>query len=274
MMKKERVAANAADAQAKTPDAASGPATAAAALASCEAVIEYRLPEKLRPNPRNARTHSEKQVHLLAAAIGEFGVFVPVVVDENDVILAGHARVEAAKLLGMVKVPTIRVKHLTPVRKRAFVLADNRLAELAGWDDELLADELGELFSSELDFEVEITGFDTVDIDRLEAATAEQTVEQEVVPEPDRKEPPVSAVATSGSSGPTDFSVAAPWKKNLTAFCSATSMLRWSSAIHRTTFRSTAMSVAWDRSSTPSSRWRPARCRARNSPLSLNHLCG
>jgi DNA methylase/ParB-like nuclease domain len=189
MKKKEGVAINAAKVQATASDAAA----VAEALAPCQAVIEHQSPADLKPNPRNARTHSEKQVQLLAAAVKEFGVFVPVVVDENDVILAGHARLEAAKLLGMAKVPTIRVKHLTPERKRAFVLADNRLAEMAGWDDELLGAELGELSGLELDFDFEITGFDTVDIDRLEARTAEQSVEQEVVPELDRKEPTVSA---------------------------------------------------------------------------------
>ena len=181
---------------------AAGPASITAALKPCQAVIEHRSPEELKPNPRNARTHSGKQVQLLAAAIKEFGVFVPIVVDENDVILAGHARVEAAKLLGMTKVPTIRVKHLTPERKRAFVLTDNRLAELAGWDDELLGAELGELSSLDLDFEIEITGFDTVDIDRLETMTTEEAVEEEVAPEPDRKEPAVSAVGDLWQLGP------------------------------------------------------------------------
>jgi DNA modification methylase len=193
MKKEPGVAANANDAQAKASNGTTD-SDAAAALVPCEAVIEYRSTGKLKPNPRNPRTHSKKQVQLLAAAIKEFGVFVPVVVDENDVILAGHARVDAAKLLGMPKVPTMRVQHLTPDRKRAFALAENRLAELAGWDDELLGAELGELSSSELDFEFEITGFDTVDIDRLEAVTAEESVEPEVVTEPDRQEPAISAL--------------------------------------------------------------------------------
>ena len=193
-MKNEQGAAtNAADPPVASKVAA-GPASITAAMKPCEAVIEYRSPEELKPNRRNARTHSGKQVQLLAAAIKEFAVFVPIVVDENDVILAGHARVEAAKLLGMAKVPTIRVKHLTPERKRAFVLTDNRLAELAGWDDELLGAELGELSSLNLDFEIEITGFDTVHIDRLEGIRTEEAVEEEAAPEPDRKEPAVSAV--------------------------------------------------------------------------------
>ena len=201
MKKEPKIAANATNAQVKVSDVAAG-AGIAAALASCEAVIEYRSPADLKPDSRNARTHSDKQVQLLTAAIKEFGVFVPVVVDENDVILAGHARVEAAKRMGMPKVPTIRVQHLTPERKRAFAIADNRLAELAGWDEDLLRIELGELSSLELDFEFEVTGFDTVDLDRLEALTTEHAAEQEMVPEPDRKAPAVTALGDLWQLGP------------------------------------------------------------------------
>jgi DNA modification methylase len=201
-MKKELgAAANAANAPTKTSDVAAG-AGVTTVLAPCEAAIEYRSGAELKPNPRNPRSHSGKQVQLLAAAIKEFGVFVPVVVDEKDVILAGHARLEAAKLLGMIKVPTIRVQHLTPERKRAFVLADNRLAELAGWDEEMLGAELGELSSLELDFELELTGFDTVDVDRLEAVMPNQAAEPEVAAELDRTEPTVSSLGDLWQLGP------------------------------------------------------------------------
>jgi DNA modification methylase len=193
-VRKEQVAINAAGEQAAAPGASSGAAAVAAALSPCAAVIEHRSAGELKPNPRNARTHSKKQVQLLGAGITEFGFLVPVLVDENDVILAGHGRVEAAKQLGMSKVPTIRVAHLTPERKRAFVLADNRLAQLAGWDDALLGAELDELFGLELDFDIEVTGFDTVDVDRLDGMATEQAVEQEVVAEVDRKEPAISAL--------------------------------------------------------------------------------
>ena len=193
-MKQELGAAtNAAD-YPNVGEIATSPAGIAAVLAPCEAVIEFRVAAELKPDQRNPRTHSDKQIQLLAGAIKEFGVFVPAVVDENEVILAGHARVEAAKLIGMPKVPTIRVKHLTAKRKRAFVLADNRLAELAGWNEELLRLELGELSNLDLDFDFEITGFDTIDLDRLEAMTADQSAKPEVVAGPDRTEPAVSAL--------------------------------------------------------------------------------
>ena len=100
----------------------------------------------------------------------EFGWLVPIVVDEEDTVLAGHGRLRAAPLLNMETVPTIQVKHLTPERKRAFMLADNRLAELAEWDDDLLTIELKELSGLEFDFHFEVTGFETKDLDRLEGA--------------------------------------------------------------------------------------------------------
>src|SRR5580693_604751 len=128
------------------------------ALRPFEAVTEARALADLKVNPRNARTHSSKQIQQIAASIKEFGFLVPMLIDEDDVILAGHGRAEAARLLKMDTVPTIAVRHLTPARKRAFMLADNRLAELAGWNEELLAVELAELASLDLDFDFEVTG--------------------------------------------------------------------------------------------------------------------
>ncbi len=187
-MNKKSIAAS----TAKTTTSATSPTAVAAALKPCAAIIEPRALGELKPNPRNARTHGSKQVELLAAGISQFGFLVPVLIDEEDVILAGHGRVEAAKTLKMETVPTIRVSHLTPDRKRAFVLADNRLAQLAGWDDQLLGAELGELFTLDLDFDVEITGFDTVDFDKLDAAASTPAAQQEVVAEVDRDQPAVS----------------------------------------------------------------------------------
>ncbi len=117
-----------------------------------DAVNSQRQVGELKPDPRNARTHSPKQIQKLAASIKEFGFIVPVLVDAQGTILAGHARVEAAKQLGMDRVPTIRVEHLNEVQKRAYVLADNRLAELAGWDKEILAIELQDLTEIDLGF--------------------------------------------------------------------------------------------------------------------------
>jgi len=127
--------------------------------------IEVRPISELNPNPRNARTHGDQQIGQIAASIAEFGFTVPVLVDENNTILAGHGRVEAAKLLGMTEVPTLRLDHLTAADKRAYVIADNRLAELAGWDRETLRIELETLV--DLDFDVELTGFTTGEVDLL-----------------------------------------------------------------------------------------------------------
>jgi DNA modification methylase len=192
---RKKAATNAANENQPTylPAAATGSSRIIKALKPFEAVIEYRALEELKVNPRNARTHSKKQVQQLAASIREFDFLVPVLVDENDIILAGQGRVEAARLLKMETVPTVAVCHLTPARKRAFTLADNRLAELAGWNEELLAIELQELADLELDFQFEVTGFDTVDLDRLDAPAVEKRRPQEVVAELDRDVSPVSS---------------------------------------------------------------------------------
>ena len=99
--------------------------------------IIYRKISELKPYPRNARTHSRKQIKQIAAAIGEFGFTNPVLIDENDQIIAGHGRVRAAKQLGLAEVPTVQIAHLSTTQKRAYILADNRLAEIAGWDKEI-----------------------------------------------------------------------------------------------------------------------------------------
>jgi ParB-like chromosome segregation protein Spo0J len=99
----------------------------------------------LRPNPRNARTHPRKQLKTLAASIRKFGFNNPVLVDADRMILAGHGRVEAARLVGMTEVPVICLEHLTATQKRAFLIGDNRIAEAAGWDRQTLALELQEL---------------------------------------------------------------------------------------------------------------------------------
>ena len=178
------------------------PVSVTAALAPCAGIVEHRPPGDLKANSRNARTHGSKQIELLAAGITQFGFLVPVLIDEQDVILAGHGRVEAAKTLKMETVPTIRVSHLTPERKRAFVLADNRLAQLAGWDDQLLGIELEELFALDLDFDIEITGFDTVDVDRLDVVASAPGAQHEVVAEVDRKQPAISRLGDLWQLGP------------------------------------------------------------------------
>jgi DNA modification methylase len=127
--------------------------------------IEYSLVRELRPYPNNARTHSKRQIRQIANSIKKFGFCNPVLVDDEKQIIAGHGRVEAAKLLGIDAVPTCRLSHFSDADKRAYILADNRLAEKAGWDKELLAIELQGLL--DLDFEVELTGFEMPEIDLL-----------------------------------------------------------------------------------------------------------
>ena len=136
---------------------------------SFQASIEHLPPTGLRPYVRNARTHSKTQVRQIADSIQRFGFTNPVLISDDDEIIAGHGRVAAAKLLGMETVPTLRLSHLNETERRAYVLADNKLALNAGWDQEILAIELQALV--DLDFDVALTGFSTAEIDlTLDAA--------------------------------------------------------------------------------------------------------
>jgi hypothetical protein len=156
--------------------------------------ITYKDPAQLRPRARNPRTHTAKQIRQIQASIKEFGFINPVLIDGADGIIAGHGRVEASKLAGMSDVPTVRVDHLTPAQIRAYVIADNKLAENAGWDRELLTLELQEL-SVELNFDVTVTGFETAEIDLLIEKMNEDTSDDaEELPEIDRSIPAVTRV--------------------------------------------------------------------------------
>ena len=131
--------------------------------------IALRAPDALKPAERNARTHSRKQLREIARSIQRFGFTNPVLVDEDDRILAGHGRVAAARELGMAAIPVLCIGSLSPSERRAYVLADNKLALNAGWDQDILALELQELI--DMDFEVELTGFSLAEIDlTLDAA--------------------------------------------------------------------------------------------------------
>lgn len=122
-------------------------------------LVENLPLDRLRPWPRNARTHSRKQVKQIADSIQRFGFTNPVLIDGDDHILAGHGRVAAARQLGMPTAPCLRLDHMTAAEKRAYVLADNKLAINAGWDEELLAIELKELMEADIGFDIGITGF-------------------------------------------------------------------------------------------------------------------
>ena len=129
---------------------------------------------QLSANPKNARTHSKHQVRQIAASIREFGFTNPVLIDKNNMVVAGHGRVAAARLLNRSHVPTICLESLSPDQVRAYVLTDNRLAEKAGWDKSILSIELQHLISIEGDFDVTVTGFEVPEIDLLLAEPNDQ----------------------------------------------------------------------------------------------------
>ncbi len=127
--------------------------------------VELCLLERLSPYANNARTHSREQLEQIARSIERFGFTNPVLVGDDLTILAGHGRVAAAKSLGWREVPIIRLSHLNEAERRAYILADNKLAENAGWDQEMLAVELQGL--TDLEFDLELTGFETAEIDLI-----------------------------------------------------------------------------------------------------------
>lgn len=150
--------------------------------------------DALKPYPRNARTHSRKQIGQIADSIHEFGFTNPVLIDENNQIIAGHGRIEAARLLDIDKVPTLRIEHLTDAQKRAYILADNKIAENAGWCPEILAIELEGLLTLEPEFDIEITGFEMAEIDVLIGASEATGDDDDVVPATDPDRPTVSRI--------------------------------------------------------------------------------
>ena len=135
--------------------------------------------DRLRPYEQNPRTHSAEQITKIAASLLEFGWTNPILVDGDSGIIAGHGRILAARELGMTTVPVIELSHLTDAQKRAYIIADNRLALDAGWDEDLLTEELKALDG--LDFDLELTGFD---LDELHILLEDETVEEVAAPEP------------------------------------------------------------------------------------------
>jgi hypothetical protein len=129
---------------------------AAAAIQAAQRIEHWPL-DRLKPYDRNARTHSPEQVAQIAASIQEFGFTNPILVDGKDGIIAGHGRLQAARELAMATVPVVVLDHLTPAQKRAYVLADNKLALNAGWDDAILVDELQALQAD--DFDLSLLGW-------------------------------------------------------------------------------------------------------------------
>lgn len=134
--------------------------------------ITYKKTEDLIPYARNSRTHNESQVAQIAASIKEFGFTNPILLDGKNGIIAGHGRVMAAQKLGETKVPTIELAHLTNHQKRAYIIADNKLALNSGWDNELLALELDDL--KDAGYDIALTGFDFDEVNIEEAEEADK----------------------------------------------------------------------------------------------------
>ena len=153
--------------------------------------VERRSVESLIPYARNARTHSADQVSQIASSIREWGWTVPVLVDESSNIIAGHGRVLAAKKLGLTEIPVMVAEGWTEAQRRAYVLADNKLAENAGWDDDLLKIELKELDG--LSFNLELTGFSLKEINKLIDGIADGETDPNFIPEA-----PGAAVSVEG----------------------------------------------------------------------------
>jgi len=155
-------------------------------------IIENLSPDELQAYGRNPRTHSQKQIRQIADSIRKFGFTNPVLVSDDLEIMAGHGRVKAAIELGLVTIPVVRLSHLDETERRAYVLADNKLALNAGWDKELLALELGALL--DLDFDVSLTGFTTAEVDLALDALRESDDDER---DPEDKVPEVDGPAVT-----------------------------------------------------------------------------
>ena len=138
----------------------------------------------LKPYVNNPRTHSKRQIEQVAASIRTFGWTNPILVSDDLEIIAGHGRLEAARSLGLTEVPVMRLSGMSEAQRKAYVIADNRLAETAGWDEDLLRLEIGALIEMDLEFEIEAIGFETGEIDVLMAGEA-HSADPESLPEPE-----------------------------------------------------------------------------------------
>lgn len=156
----------------------------------------------LKPYANNPRTHSKKQIAQIVKSIETFGWTNPLLVDEDMGLIAGHGRLEAAKQLGLTEVPVLAFAHMSEAQKRAYIIADNKLAENAGWDKGLLAIELQGLMEIDLDFDIEITGFAMGEIDVLLTDQNTDQDSQEVAPAPDTDAPAISQLGDLWMVGP------------------------------------------------------------------------
>jgi len=154
-------------------------------------IIEEVEVTDLTPYANNSRTHSDKQIKQIAASIQLFGFTIPILIDENNMILAGHGRILAAKEIGLDKIPSIRANHLTDSQKRAYIIADNKLTENGGWNQDLLKEEFQFLNDIDLEFDLDITGFEIAEIDlMLDHGLIDE--QDDKLPETDHKSPPIT----------------------------------------------------------------------------------
>ena len=152
--------------------------------------VVYRPIAELHLDPKNPRFHKPRQIRQIASSLKAFGFNVPVLVDTNLKLIAGHGRILACRQLGWTEVPTICLEHLSDAQAKAFMIADNRLSENSVWDAQLLAEQLKELSVLDLDFSLEVTGFEMGEID-LRIQGLEMTAEgvpdpTDALPQPDR----------------------------------------------------------------------------------------
>jgi hypothetical protein len=169
--------------------------SAGAAVPRCNAplqtlLIENLLADSLLLNPKNPRLHSDKQIRQIANSIKAFGFNVPVLVDAGLQVIAGHGRLLASQLFGMTHVPVIRLEHLSEHQRRAFMIADNRLAQNAEWDSRLLGEQFRILSEAEIEFSLEATGFEMGEID---------IVIEDLAPASRGKDDPADAIPDSGA---------------------------------------------------------------------------
>jgi len=144
------------------------------------ATITFLPPDALVADPRNPRTHSRDQIQAIARSIEAFGFNAPILVDKSNRIVAGHGRLEAAKLLALVEIPVVRLDHLTEQQAKAYMLADNKLTDRSQWDDNRVAAILKELSGIALSFEIEATGFEMPEVDlRIQSLEAPEHTEPE-----------------------------------------------------------------------------------------------
>src|ERR1043166_5751486 len=174
-----------------------------AAVPARQLAVIYRPIGALTLNPKNPRLHNRRQIRPIARSIQSFGFNVPVLIDAEDKVIAGHGRLLASRELGWSEVPTIRLEHLNEAQKRAFMIADNRLTDTSAWDEVLLAEQLKDLSVLDLDFSLEATGFEMGEIDlRIEGLTVPSRDDDPAdAILPDMSRPPVSRAGDLWSLG-------------------------------------------------------------------------